>query len=118
VWIGDDVYLENEYPERVEIHDGAIISLRSTILAHTNGVGKLIIGRGAFIGAGSIVVTAGNRPLVIGEGAVVMASSLVTSNIAPRTLYGSDPVKPLALVTKPFTASMTYEEFMMNLRPL
>jgi acetyltransferase-like isoleucine patch superfamily enzyme len=78
----------------------------------------VIIGRSAFIGTGCIVVTAGNRPLMIGEGAVVMASSLVTSNIAPHTLYGADPVKPLALVTKPFTANMSYEEFMMTLRPL
>ena len=30
VFIGDDVYLENEYPEAVEIHDGAGIALRET----------------------------------------------------------------------------------------
>ncbi|HEY6969695.1 MAG TPA: condensation domain-containing protein [Candidatus Angelobacter sp.] len=118
VWIGDDVYLENEYPECVEIHDGAMIGLRSTIVAHTRGAGKIIIGRDAFIGAGSTLVTTGNRPLIIGEGAVLMASSLVTGNIAPHTLYGRDAAKPLARVTKPFTASTTYEEFMSTLRPL
>jgi acyl carrier protein len=118
VWIGDDVYLENEYPECVEIHDGVMLGLRSTIVAHTSGAGKVIIGRNAFIGTGSTVVTAGNRPLVIGEGAVLMASSLVTGNIAANTLYGRDPVKPLARVTKPFTACTTYEEFMATLRPL
>ena len=118
VWIGDDVYLENEYPECVEIHDGAMIGLRSTIVAHTRGAGKVIIGKNAFIGAGSTVVTSGNRSLVIGEGAVLMASSLVTGNIAPNTLYGRDPARPLATVTKPFTSSTTYEEFMTALRPL
>ena len=118
VWIGDDVYLENEYPECVEIHDGVMVGLRSTIVAHTRGAGKVIIGKNAFIGAGSTVVTSGGRPLVIGEGAVLMAASLVTGNIAPYTLYGHDPVKPLARVTKPFTSCTTYEEFMSILRPL
>lgn len=118
VWIGDDVYLENEYPECVEIRDGVVIGLRSTIVAHTYGAGKVIIGRNAFIGTGSTVVTSGNRPLVIGEGAVLMATSLVTANIAPHTLYGRDAARALARVTKPFTACMTYEEFMSALRPL
>lgn len=118
VWIGDDVYLENEFPEHVEIQDGATINLRSTIIAHTNGAGKVIIGRHAYVGAASTVVTSGSRSLVIGEGAVLMASSLVTGSIPSHTLYGRDPAKPLAKVTKPFTASTTYEEFMATLRPL
>src|SRR5262245_46142038 len=37
VFIGDDVYLENEYPECVEIHDGVQIGLRTTIISHTRG---------------------------------------------------------------------------------
>jgi hypothetical protein len=45
VFIGDDVYLEYEYPEAVEIHDGAGIALRSTIIAHYRGPGKIIIGK-------------------------------------------------------------------------
>jgi acetyltransferase-like isoleucine patch superfamily enzyme len=118
VWIGDDVYLDNEFPECIELEDGAMIELRATILAHTHGAGRVVIGKNAFIGAGAIVVTAGNRTLVIGEGSVVMASSLVTGSIAPYTLYGSDASKPLARITQPFTASTTYEDFMMSLRPL
>ncbi len=43
VFIGDEVYLENEYPERVEIQDGVRISVRATILAHTLGPGNVII---------------------------------------------------------------------------
>jgi len=118
VWIGDDVYLENEFPECVEIHDGAIIGLRSTIIAHTNGAGRIIIGRNAFIGANTTVVTLGDRPLVVGEGAVLMASSLVSGNVAPYTLYGHDPARPLAAVTKAFISSMTYDDFLATLRPL
>lgn len=118
VWIGDDVYLDNEFPECIEVEDGAMIELRATILAHTHGAGRVVIGKNAFIGAGAVVVTSGNRTLVIGEGSVIMASSLVTGNIAPYTLYGSDASKPLARITQPFTASTTYEEFMTTLRPL
>ena len=118
VWIGDDVYLDNEFPECIKLEDGAMIELRATILAHTHGAGRVVIGKNAVVGAGAVVVTSGNRTLVIGEGSVIMASSLVTGSIAPYTLYGSDASKPLARITKPFTASTTYEEFMTSLRPL
>ena len=118
VWIGDDVYLDNEFPECIELEDGAMIELRATILAHTHGAGRVVIGKNAVIGAGAIVVTSGGRSLVIGESSVVMASSLVTGSIAPYTLYGSDASKPLARITKPFTPDTTYEEFMTALRPL
>lgn len=118
VWIGDDVYLDNEFPECIELEDGAMIELRVTILAHTHGAGRVVIGKNAVVGAGAVVVTSGNRTLVIGEGSVIMASSLVTGNIAPYTLYGSDASKPLARITKPFTPDTTYEEFMTALRPL
>jgi heptaprenylglycerol acetyltransferase len=118
VWIGDDVYLDNEFPECVEIHDGAMIELRATIIAHTHGAGRIIIGKNVFVGAGSIVVTPARRTLLIGEGSVIMASSLVNCSVAPYTLYGSDSAKPLAQITKPFTANTSYEEFMAALRPL
>jgi acetyltransferase-like isoleucine patch superfamily enzyme len=118
VWIGDDVYLDNEFPECIELEDGAMIELRATILAHTHGAGRVVIGRNAVVGAGAVVVTSGNRTLVIGEGSVIMASSLVTGSIAPYTLYGSDASKPLARITKSFTPDTSYEEFMTALRPL
>lgn len=118
VWIGEDVYLENEYPELVEIHEGAVVGLRSIIIAHTRGAGRVLIGKDVYIGAGCVIVTVANRTLVIGEGSVIMASSLVTGSVAPYTLYGSDSSKPLARITKPFIASASYEEFMSTLRPL
>ena len=118
VWIGEDAYLENEFPEQVEIHDGAVVGLRAIVIAHTRGAGRIIIGKDVYIGAGAVIVTVANRTLVIGEGSVIMASSLVTGNVAPFTLYGSDASKPLARITKPFVASASYEDFMMSLRPL
>ena len=118
VWIGDDVYLENEFPELVEIHEGTVVGLRSIIIAHTRGAGRVVIGKDVYIGAAAVIVTSANRTLVIGDGSLIMASALVTGSIAPNTLYGSDASKPLARITKPFTSTASYEEFMMNLRPL
>ena len=118
VWIGDDVYLDNEFPQRIEIQDGAMIELRTTIIAHTHGAGRVVIGKNAFVGAGSVIVAAAKRTLVIGEGSVIMASSMVNRSVAPYTLYGSDSAKPLAQVTRPFTATTSYEEFIASLRPL
>lgn len=117
VWIGEEVYLENEYPERVEIHDGAMVGLRTIILAHTHGVGRIVIGKNTFIGAGSVIVTSSARTIVIGEGSVIMASSLVNRSVAPYTLYGSDTAKPLAKITRPL-ANASYEDFVASLRPL
>jgi acetyltransferase-like isoleucine patch superfamily enzyme len=118
VWIGDDVYLDNDFPHCIEIQDGAMIELRTIILAHTHGEGKVVIEKNAFIGAGSVIVTAANRTLVIGEGSVIMASSMVNRSVAPYTLYGSDCARPLARITKPFTGTTSYEEFITSLEPL
>src|SRR2546425_3486004 len=54
VFIGDDVYLENEYPEAVEIQDGVEISVRAIIIAHTRGAGKIIIEKDVYLGANSL----------------------------------------------------------------
>lgn len=119
VFIGDDVYIENEYPEHVEIHYGAIVGLRTTIVAHGHGgAGRVIIGKNALIGVGALVVAPGNRPLTLGEGSILMPGAVVTSDVSPFTVYGIEQAKPLANVTKPFIEEKTYEEFITTLRPL
>lgn len=116
--IGDDVYIENEYPENVEIHDGAQILLRSTIIAHTRGRGKVIIEKNAYIGANSIIASSSNRTLTIGEGAVVALQSAITSDVPPFTFVSGPRPKPLAQVSNPLTLTTTYEEFIRGLRPI
>ncbi len=118
VWIGDDVYLDNDFPHCIELQDGAMIELRTTIIAHTHGAGRVVIGKNAFIGAGSVIVAASKRTLVIGEGSVIMASSMVNRSVAPYTLYGSDCAKPLARITQPLTDTTSYDDFITSLRPL
>jgi acetyltransferase-like isoleucine patch superfamily enzyme len=118
VFIGDDVYLENEYPECVEIHDGALIGLRSTIIAHTRGPGKIIIGKQAVITAGCLIVCAQRKTLTIGEGAVISAGSTVSNDIPAFTLCGAPRIKAYAKITVPFTLEMEHEEFTRGLRPI
>ena len=55
VFIGDDVYVENEYPDCIELRDGAQICLRSILIAHTRGSGRIVIGKDAFVGANCVL---------------------------------------------------------------
>ena len=43
MFIGDDVYIDEDYPGAVEIHDGVVIAPRCSIIAHTRGCGHVII---------------------------------------------------------------------------
>jgi len=118
IFIGDDVYLENEYPECVEIHDGAIVNLRCTIIAHTGGQGKIIIEKNAVIGTGCTIVSSSGRSLTIGEGSVISTGSVVQTNIPPRTLCAGPRIKAVATVTVPFSQQTSYQDFVRGLRPL
>lgn len=118
VFIGDDVYLENEFPECVEIHDGALIGLRSTIIAHTGGPGKIIIGKKAVITTGCLIVCSQGKTLTIGEGAVISAGSTVGNNIPPFTLCGAPRIKVFGKVTKAFTLDTERDEFTGAIEPI
>jgi acetyltransferase-like isoleucine patch superfamily enzyme len=118
VFIGDDVYLENEYPENVEIHDGVQIGLRTTLIAHTRGGGKIVLEKNVFIGASCVIAAPLGRTLTIGEGAVLGVGSCVTSDVPPKTFFGGERAKPIAKVTVPLTMNTSYPQFVAGLRPL
>lgn len=118
VWIGDDVFLDGGHPEALEIREDAAIAMRCTIVGHTKGAGRVIIGKGAIIGVGSTIVCSSGRILTIGEGAVVAAGSTVSSDIPPYTLCGPPRIQMFAKVTVPFLDVDTLEEFRRGLRPL
>jgi acetyltransferase-like isoleucine patch superfamily enzyme len=117
VFIGDDVYIENEYPEYVEIEDGAQITIRCTIIAHTRGSGRVIIGKNAFIGANCVITAPAGRTLRINEGAVIAAGTVISTDVPAQALMGVERPKPLARVTVPLTMETSYEEFVVGLRP-
>jgi acetyltransferase-like isoleucine patch superfamily enzyme len=118
VFIGDDVYIENEYPECIELHDGAQICLRSILIAHTHGSGRMVIGKDAFVGANCVLTASSGATLTVGEGSVIATSSVITSDVPAHTLVGNEKAKPLARVTVPFTMDTPYDQFLAGLRPL
>ena len=115
VFIGDDVYIENEYPEEIEINDGAQIVIRSILMVHFRGVGKIIIGKNAWIGPGCIITASPGQTLKIGEASVLAANSVVTKDIPAFTFVGGVPAKPIAKVTVPMTMDGSYEDFKKGL---
>ncbi len=117
VFIGDDVYLENEYPACVEIEDDVEIGLRSVIIAHLRGPGKVVVRRGAWIGACCVISSAKGRVLTIGEGAVVGAGSIITSDVAPFTFVKPAAPQVVATVAVPLATAPSYVSFIRGLRP-
>jgi serine acetyltransferase len=118
VFIGDDVYLDNEHPDAIELREGAQIGLRCTIVAHTRGSGRVVIGKNAVICAGTLITCGDGQNLEIGEGAVIAAGSVVANSIPPFTLCGALRVRALATVTVPLTLETVYKDFLRGLRPL
>jgi len=118
IFIGDDVYLENEHPSSVEIQDGVHISVRAMILAHTRGAGSIVIEKDVFIGPNTVIATSGSKALRIGEGAVIGAGVVVTRDVPARAFLVNEMPKPIATVGLPLTKAETVEEFTRGLLPL
>jgi len=117
VFIGEDVYLENEYPECVEIGDGCEIGLRTVIMAHMRGPGRVVIKPNVWIGPCCLIAGANGRVLTIGEGAVIGGGSLITADVPDRAFVRAPASVPAAMANVPL-ATATYQEFMRGLRPL
>jgi acetyltransferase-like isoleucine patch superfamily enzyme len=118
VFIGDDVYMENEFPDCIEIGEGVQICLRSVLIAHTRGSGRIVLEKNVFVGANCVIIASPGVTLTIGEGAVITTSTVVASDVPAHTLVGTERAKPLANVTVPFTMETSYERFLAGLRPL
>jgi len=113
--IGADVYIDDAFPEDIEINDGAQISIRAVLVSHFRGRGKIIIGKNAFIGPHSVIL----KNVEIGEGAVVMAGSVVNKNVPPFTMVGGAPSAiPLAKSSCHLGYGKDFKTFMLSLKPL
>lgn len=118
VFIGDDVYLENEYPERVSIGDRTVLSIRSVIIAHTQGVGEITIGRNVWIGPGVMVICTQGRKLTIGEGAVISHGAVVGHNVAPEIIIAPPRSVAIGRATYPMTGPGGFAKFVAGMRLL
>jgi len=117
VFIGDDVYLENEYPECVEIQAGVQIGIRSIILAHIRGSGRVIIEKNVWIGPCCVIAVSPHRELRIGEGAVIGPASVITTNVPAKSFYAPERPKHLADVEVPLASATSYSSFLRGLKP-
>lgn len=118
VFIGDDVYLDNEWPEFIEIQDNVQISIRAIVIAHTRGPGRVIIEREAFVGPNCVLVCGAGRTLRIGTGAVVGAGSVITKSVPPHLYVAPPAVEALARVRIPLPTAETMEAFWAGLESL
>lgn len=116
VFIGDEVYLENEYPEAITMEDGAQLCLRSIVIAHTNGLGHIVLKKDAFIGANSVISATKGKTLTIGEGAVVSAGCVISSDVPDHALVGHPKPAILAKATVPLSNTVDYDKFLLGLR--
>jgi acetyltransferase-like isoleucine patch superfamily enzyme len=66
-----------------------------------------------FIGPGVIILP----NIIIGRGAAIAAGSVVTKNIRPMTLCQGNPAAPVAVCGVPLVGSVSYKEFLKNLKP-
>ena len=112
VFIGEDVFIDAVYPEMVCIRDGASISARCTVLAHTRDlrnykkgmsfrdcpfvVKRVTINEGAYIGMCSVILPG----VCIGKGAVVGAGSVVTKDIPDYTIAVGVPAKVIRYISE------------------
>ena len=117
IFIGDDVYLENAHPECIEIYGGVQIALRTTIISHFRGPGRIIIGKNVWIGMCCSIATTPGQTLTIGEGSVVGMNSTVTRDVPPFTFVIGSPAKPKYKVTVPMTLETNFEDWKNGLIP-
>jgi acetyltransferase-like isoleucine patch superfamily enzyme len=117
VFLGDDVFIDNEYPECVEIQDRAQISIRVVIVAHTRGSGRVVIEQDAFVGPHCVIACSAGRTLTIGAGAVIGPGCVITRNVAPRTYLALPSLQPAGIATVPLSTAATMDEFIRGLKP-
>lgn len=100
VEIGYFVFIDNRYPELIEIEDNATITSNCTILAHdlsmrfidgTEMVGKVVIKKSAFLGMNTTIMPG----VTIGENCIIGCGSIVTTDTEKNSIYVGAPARKI-----------------------
>ena len=103
VFIGEDVFFDDIYPEQIKVGHNVRITAGVRILAHYFDTkfeptskrpfrfyrGEVEIGNNVFIGVNAVIT----KPTKIGDGAVIGANSVVTGDIPPNAIAVGSPAK-------------------------
>ncbi|MGB7297139.1 MAG: acyltransferase [Candidatus Aminicenantales bacterium] len=113
VYIGEDLIIVDTSDRAdtcLEIGDRVAISPRVTFVCHSapnwsrirpfiqERNGTIKIGSDAWIGTGAVILP----DVEIGEGAVVASNAVVAQNVAPYTIVGGIPARPIKTVEVPW----------------
>ena len=93
VFVGLDTWLDDQFPELIEIEDDVTISFRVTVVVHDDArrmegvipgagdgtVAPVRLKRGCYLGAGCLILPG----VTVGERAVVGAGAVVTRDVPP-----------------------------------
>jgi acetyltransferase-like isoleucine patch superfamily enzyme len=93
-YVGRDCLFDQEVPELITVEPGVTMSSRIIVIAHDSQrqiVGEVRICRGAFIGAGAIILPG----VCIGEKAVVAAGAVVTRSVPAGETVAGVPAVPM-----------------------
>lgn len=93
-YIGRECLFDQEVPELITVEANVTISSRVIVMAHDSHrgiVAPIRICRGAFIGAGAIILPG----VVVGEGAVVGAGAVVTKSVPAGEVAVGNPARLL-----------------------
>lgn len=95
-FIGEDVRFDTLYPEKILIEQGVVITAGTLILSHfvlspkpDNKDIAVHIKEYAFIGAHTIIC----KPVTIGRGAIVGAGSVITKDIPDNEIWAENPAR-------------------------
>lgn len=105
--LGDTVFINNnctvDCAAPVTICDGVCIGYNVTLSTGSHSLGgpekrcgvgtpkPIVVREGVWIGAGSIIFSG----VTLGEGSVVMGGSVVGADVAPNTMVGGNPARPI-----------------------
>jgi acetyltransferase-like isoleucine patch superfamily enzyme len=103
VFVGLDTWLDDQFPELIRIEDDVTISFRVTVIVHDDArrmdrtspgagdgtVAPVILERGCYLGAGSIILPG----ITVGQRAVVGAGAVVTRDVPPGKIVVGVPAR-------------------------
>lgn len=113
VYIGEDIIIIDDLEKMeccLEVGDRVAVSPRVTFVCHSapnwsrirpfvkERNGKIKIGADAWIGTGVVILP----DVEVGEGAVIASNAVVDKNVAPYTIVGGVPARPLKTVDVPW----------------